>query len=364
MPTLTSTAAAMSASPDATVDSQTAVHVFAPATIGNLACGFDVLGMALEGPGDVVTAWPTSEPGVRIEVIHGDGGRIPREPDRNAAAIAAAAVLSLATDPDRAPGTPPGLALILHKGLPLASGLGGSAASAVAGAVAADRALGLGLPAGTLLRCAGEGEARGAGATHLDNVAPCLLGGICLVLGGFHATMSGDPAVVELPIPPELTAVVVHPHVEIRTEDARRALGDRIPLEAGIAQWGNTAGFVAALYREDMELLGRTLVDHVAEPRRAHLVPGFQAVKAAAMEAGALGASLSGSGPSVFALCHGFEVARTVGAAMVEAFRRAGGVDSDLHISPVGLRGARVIPAPPSPLRETPPRRTQPQGEG
>jgi len=342
----------MSHSPASPLGSPAAVHVFAPATIGNLACGFDVLGLALEGPGDVVSARLTADPGVRLEAIHGDAGRIPLEPDRNAAAIAAAAVLALAKDTGRAPGAHRGLALTLYKGLPLAGGLGGSAASAVAGAVAADRALGLDLPPGTLLRCAGEGEAQGAGATHLDNVAPCLLGGICLVLERFGESAPGEPAVVELPIPQNLTAVVVHPHVEIRTEDARRALGNQIPLEAGVAQWGNTAGFVAALYRDDMDLLGRTLVDHVAEPRRAHLVPGFRAVKAAAMDAGALGASLSGSGPSIFALCHGFEVAHAVGAAMVGAFRHHGGVESDLHVSPVARRGARVIPAPPRPTPE------------
>lgn len=323
-----------------------AVHVFAPATVGNVACGFDVLGLALEGPGDVVTARLTSEPGVRFDAIHGDGGRIPLAADRNAAGIAAAAVRALA------PSDAPGLALTLHKGLPLASGLGGSAASAVAGAVAADRVLGLELPSGTLLRCAGLGEREGAGASHLDNVAPALLGGICLVLGGFGDSGPGttgddEPAVVELPIPPTLAAAVVHPHVEIRTRDAREVMGDKVPLSAAVAQWGNTAGFVAALYREDLELLARTLVDHVAEPRRASLVPGFAQVKAAALATGALGASLSGSGPSVFALCDGIGRAQAVGQAMMEAFRTAGGVEGDLHVSPVARRGARVVPSAP-----------------
>lgn len=313
----------------------TEVRVFAPASVGNVACGFDVLGLALERPGDVVVARLRPEPGVAIALVSGDGGRLPREATRNAAGVAALAVIeALGRGPDA-----PGIELELHKGLPLSSGLGGSAASAVAGAVAADALLQGGLPRSVLLACAGEGESGGAGASHLDNVAPSLHGGICLVLpprGG------AGPRVVELPVPEGLAVAVVHPHIEVRTADARRLLGDTVPLEAAVTQWGNTAGFVAALHRGDLDLLSRTLVDVVAEPLRAPLVPGFARVQAAARGAGALGGSLSGSGPSVFALCADSATALAAAGAMADAFRGAG-VESDVHVSPVDRRGAHVV---------------------
>jgi homoserine kinase len=310
------------------------VRVFAPATVGNVACGFDVLGLALESPGDEVVVHPGEHPGVEIVAITGDGGRLPRGADRNAAGLAARAVLRVAG----VEGTT-GLRLELHKGLPLSSGLGGSAASSVAAAVAVDAFLGAGLPRETLLACAGEGESGGAGAAHLDNAAPCLFGGICLVLPGVDG---GAPRVVELPVPDGLSVAVVHPHLEVETAEARRLLGDTVRLADAVLQWGNTAGFVAALYQGDLELLGRTLVDHVAEPRRAGLVPGFPEARQAALEAGALGGSLSGSGPSVFALCGDLATATRAGEAMAARFTGRG-TPCDIHISPVARQGARLL---------------------
>lgn len=323
------------------------VRVFAPATVGNVACGFDVLGLALEAPGDVVEARPVARPGIVLRAIVGDGGRLPLDAGRNSAAIAAAAVLREAQFDG-------GLELVLEKGLPLAGGLGGSAASSVAGAVAADAAIAAGLSLPALLACAGEGEAMGAGAIHLDNVAPCLYGGICLVLppdagrsvrpeaSVRPGSTRGAPLVLQLPVPLELSVAVVHPEVEVRTEDARRLLGDRISLAQGVSQWGNTAGFVEALHRGDFALLGRTVRDAVAEPVRAPLVPGFERVRDAALEAGAVACSLSGSGPSMFALAEGVEVARAVADRMQAAFSEAG-VRSSCHAGPVGRSGARVM---------------------
>lgn len=310
------------------------VRVFAPATVGNVACGFDVLGLALERPGDVVVVHPGDRPGVEIVEVTGDGGRLPRGADRNASGLAARAVLRVAGLEDSV-----GLRLELHKGLPLSSGLGGSAASSVAAAVAADAFLETGLDRERLLACAGEGESGGAGAAHLDNAAPCLYGGICLVLhGGDH----GSHRVVELPVPAGLSVAVVHPHLEVETAEARRLLGDTVRLSDAVLQWGNTAGLVAALYQGDLELLGRTLVDHVAEPRRAGLVPGFREARRAALEAGALGGSLSGSGPSVFALCADLATAARAGDAMAARFGELG-IPCDIHISPVAPQGARVL---------------------
>lgn len=310
------------------------IRVFAPATVGNLACGFDVLGLALEEPGDEVVARVGDEPGVFLSAVTGDGGRLPTDPRRNSAAVAARAVL------EAAGGTHASVELQLLKGLPLAAGMGGSAASAVAGAVAADALLGTALPRETLLACALEGERTAAGEAHPDNAAPCLYGGIVLTLASAPLT------VVQLPVPDGAAVALLHPHIEVETAAARRDLGESVPLRAAVAQWGNTAGLVAGLYRADWALLGRTLVDLVAEPVRARRVPGFQRVKEAALESGAVGASLSGSGPSIFALCRSVEDARRVGVAMETAYRRGTSGEADLHVTAVGWAGARVVEVP------------------
>lgn len=306
------------------------VRVFAPATVGNIACGFDVMGLALESPGDEVVARLAHGSGIVALEITGDRGRLTPDPSQDCAALAGAAVLRrLEVDT--------GVAMEVHKGLPLAAGMGGSAASAVGGAVAVNELLGGKLSAEDLLACALEGEAHGSGASHTDNAAPCLMGGIVLI-------PVGDPIhMVSLPVPAGLTAVVVHPHLEIETAAARRLLGDTISLSAGTTQWGNTAGLVAGLYEEDWELISRCLTDVIAEPLRAPLVPGFFEVKGAGLRAGALGISLSGSGPSMFALCRGREIADAVGLAMQSAFEDAGQVDSDVIVSEIASRGACVV---------------------
>ncbi len=303
---------------------------FAPASIGNLACGFDVMGLALAGPGDEVLVRRVDEPGVKLASIEGDGGRLSRETARNAAGAAAEAVLGET-------GREVGLKLHLKKGLPLSAGMGGSAASAVAAAVAVDGLLGSALPPETLLRCALAGERATAGAAHPDNAAPSLLGGLVLT------PVWDPPAIIQLRVPEELTAVHVHPHLEVDTRSAREVLGSQVPLRDAVAQWGNTAALVAGLFREDWTLIARSVVDRVAEPKRAAAVPGFEQVKGAALRTGALAASLSGSGPSVFALCRGMEVGGTVGRAMVDAFAEAGGVDADLIVSPGQAPGARIL---------------------
>ena len=307
-----------------------AARAFAPASVSNLGCGFDVFGLALDGPGDEVVVRAAEGSGVVSLAVTGDGGRVPGDAARNSAALAVQGVL------DRL-GSDAGVAVELRKGIPLASGLGGSAASAVAGAVAADALLDGRLDRTALLECALIGERKGSGANHADNVAPSLAGGFVLVLPG------RPPRMVELPTPAGLTVAVVHPAMEIETLGARNILGDAIPLAAGIRQWGNTAGMVAGLFREDWELIARCLCDAVAEPLRAKLVPGFEKVREAALGAGAAGAGLSGSGPSVFALCRGRAVAERAATAMAAAFRDEAGLASDTVISPVNRVGARVL---------------------
>ncbi|MFA5907657.1 MAG: homoserine kinase [Vicinamibacterales bacterium] len=306
------------------------IAAYAPGSVSNVACGFDVLGFALDQPGDVVEAAPQDGPGVTILAIDGDSGRLPRDPARNTAGAAVMALLQRLE-------TTRGVALTIHKGLPLASGIGSSGASAVAAVVAANELLGRPAPLDVLLACAMAGEMAGCGASHPDNVAPSLYGGFIL------ARSAHPPDIVRLPVPDGLACAVLHPHVEVQTGTARALLGDQVPLRDAVRQWGNVGALVAALFNGDRALLSRSLEDVIAEPKRAPLVPGFFAVKAAALAAGALGCSLSGSGPSVFALASSLEVAKKAGEAMQRAFDAESAVGADLWVSLVGRQGARVI---------------------
>ena len=324
------------------------VTSFAPATVSNVACGFDVLGFALEAPGDEVSARfveggrepfsseaspkraPVPLPLVRIDDITGDDGRLPREAARNTAGVAAQALLTSL-------GERRGVALSICKGLPLSSGLGGSAASAAAAVVAVDALLDAHAPVETLITCALEGERLGAGSAHADNIAPALCGGFVLV------RRASPPDIIRLPVPAGLTAVVVHPDLEIETSRARAMLGDTVPLADAIRQWANLGALVHGLHRADFALIARALEDTIAEPRRASLVPGLSAIKRAAVEAGALGCSLSGSGPSLFALCRDAHTAATVAAAMTTAVRAEVGGDPQTYISSIAPQGARIV---------------------
>jgi homoserine kinase len=311
------------------------VTAFAPATVSNVACGFDVLGFALEAPGDEVTArfapaGAGGVTGVTIVAITGDGGRLPREADRNTAGVAARALLA-------ALGEPRSVALNISKGLPLASGLGGSAASAAAAVVAVDALLDAHAPLDLLIACAIEGEGLGARSAHPDNIAPALCGGFVLV------RHPDPPDIVRLPVPEGLMAVVVHPDLEIETAKARALLGTTVPLADAIRQWANLGALVDGLHRADFALISRALEDTIAEPRRASLVPGLAAIKQAAVEAGALGCSLSGSGPSLFALCRGTDTARRVADAMTRAVRAHIGGEPQTYVSAIAPRGARVV---------------------
>jgi homoserine kinase len=306
------------------------IAAFAPATVSNVACGFDVLGFALESPGDVVVAEAAGDEGVHIAAIDGDGARLSREPARNTAGAAALALLNRL-------GAARGIQLTIHKGIPLASGVGSSGASAVAAVVAINELLGRPAPLEVLLECAMQGEVAGCGAAHPDNVAPALFGGFVLV----RSLM--PPDVVRLPVPDALACAVLHPHLEVETAAARALLGDTVPLGAAVRHWGNVGALVAGLFLNDLSLVGRSLEDRVAEPKRAHLIPGFEAVKAAAMASGALGCSLSGSGPSIFALCASLDGAQRVGEAMQRAFIATTTIGADLWVSKVGTRGARIV---------------------
>ncbi len=307
----------------------TSVTAFAPATVSNVACGFDVLGFALHEPGDQVTA-RFAPSGVHIEDIAGDNGRLPREAARNTASVAVMALLEHL-------GETRGVMLRIVKGLPLSSGLGGSAASAAAAVVAVDALLGARLSQETLVTCALEGERLGAGSAHADNIAPAICGGFVLV------RRAVPPDIVRLPVPAGLTAVVVHPDLEIETAQARALLGTTVALADAVKQWANLGALIHSLHTSDFALMSRSLEDTIAEPRRAPLVPGLAAIKEAAANAGALGSSLSGSGPSLFALCASAAIADRVAIAMTEAVRVHIGGEPQTYVAQVAERGARVI---------------------
>jgi homoserine kinase len=307
------------------------IRVFAPATVANLGPGFDVLGLALGQPGDELEAELSERTGVEIVEVTGDGGALSRDPDKNAAGRAAADVLKRA-------GARSGLRLWLHKRMPLASGLGSSGASSAAGAVAANELLGRPLEPRDIVLSAMEGERAVSGSPHADNVAPSVMGGVVLV-------RSYDPLeVVSLPFPSSLHISVVHPHCAVSTGQARRLVKERrYSLDEIVPNLGNIAALVAALASGDLQLLGRSIHDRLVEPIRATLIPGFSAVKDAALSAGALGCSIAGSGPSVFAFAADAEAAQTIGAAMQASFRSAAKLDSDLYMGKVSREGARVI---------------------
>ena len=320
----------------AMVTTRTCIRVFAPASAANLGPGFDVLGLALTRPGDIVEAEPFDGRDVEIADVSGDGGGLSRDPTVNVAGVAARAALRALVARGVARGA--GVRLRLEKQMPLASGLGSSAASSAAGAMAVNELFGGTLSRRELVTCAMEGERAASGSAHADNVAPSLLGGIVLV-------RSYDPfEILSLPVPSALRVVVVRPHCDLPTRTARTLVSERkYAIQDAVANLGQLGAFVTALFHEDLKLLGRAISDRLAEPVRAALVPGFDAVKAAALSAGALGCSISGAGPSLFALCDADDRAADVAAAMQASFASEAALESDAYVGPVNETGAVVI---------------------
>lgn len=312
------------------------VSAFAPATVANLGPGFDVLGAALDGPGDTVTAWRAKKPGVRLVEVKGDRGRLPLDAERNTASVAAAFVLEAAVAAGRATART-GVELVLEKGLPLASGLGSSAASAAAGAKAAALLLGE-TRKRVLLEAVLRGENAADGSWHGDN-------GFASILGGLVLVPSSDPAdfvaPVSLPVPPGLRLVLVHPDAELETKDARRVLPREVPLAEATRQAAALAALVDALHRGDLAAAGAWMRgDRIAEPRRRALVPGWDEVTAAMKKAGAHGFTLAGAGPTILALSEDGPAAAKIAKAAAKAFR-ALGVEAEASVHAVSPRGAR-----------------------
>lgn len=304
---------------------------FAPGSIGNVGPGLDVLGAAVTGAGDTVVAEWCDTPGITIR--EAGAPDLPRDAAAHTSGVAALAVIRMVTSlGNTAPAN--GIALRVHKGLPQSAGQGGSAASAVAAAAAVNALLGAPLDERALLSACLEAEESVAGR-HLDNIAPSLLGGIVLV-------RSLDPIdVVSLPVPDSLRIVLAHPNQRLRTSEARAVLPPDISRATAIHQCAQVGAMVAALFAGDLPLLGRATDDRIAEPARAALLPRFLEAKDAALRAGALGASISGAGPTAFALCDGEAVADRVAVAMRDAYA-AGGVEARVRVARVDVEGARV----------------------
>ncbi len=303
------------------------IRVFCPATIANISCGFDVLGVALDTIGDEMVVRKTKDKGIRIIKI--EGQQLPMETHLNVAGVAGLALLAV-SDYDG------GFEIEIYKKIKAGSGIGSSAASSTGAVWAMNKLLNTPFSTLELVKFAMEGERLASGVAHADNVAPALYGGFTLV-------RSYTPLdVIPIPSPKDLYATVIHPQIEVKTSDSRKILKTTISLEDGIKQWGNLGGLIAGLFTSDYDLIGRSLEDHIVEPIRSILIPGFDAIKSTAIENGALGCGISGSGPSIFSFSKGEHSAQRVGTAMKEVYKKIG-IDFDIHISKINTSGIKQL---------------------
>jgi homoserine kinase len=304
-----------------------AIKVFCPATIANVSCGFDVLGLALDAVGDEMVVRKTVEKGIKITKLTGQD--LPMETHLNVAGVAGLAFLA-ESDYDG------GFEIEMHKNIKAGSGIGSSAASSTGAVWAMNQLLGKPFSNLELVKFAMEGERLASGVAHADNVAPAIFGGFTLV-------RSYTPLdIVKINSPSQLFATVIHPQIEIKTSDSRKILKTTISLEDGIKQWGNLGGLIAGLYTEDYGLIGRSLEDFIVEPIRSILIPGFDKVKSESLLAGALGCGISGSGPSIFALSQGEENANEVAKAMRNVYQKIE-IDYDIHVSKINTEGIKIL---------------------
>ena len=302
------------------------VTVQCPATVANLVCGFDILGMALNKPYDLMEVRLLNEPGIII--TSKDGFALPSDPAHN---TAGAPLLAMLEEMDQ----PIGFEVIINKQIKPGSGVGSSAASAAGSVVAANHLLGNRFSKEDLVRFALFGEKVASGVKHADNVAPCIYGGITLIRSIFPLDIISIPA-------PALHVTVVHPQIEVRTSDARQILRKQVLLKDAIRQWGNIAGLVAGFMKEDYELIGRSLEDVIIEPVRSMLIPGFDEIKEKCKTAGALGGGISGSGPSIFMLSKDLATAEAVEKIMHEIYTRIG-LDHHTYVTTINQEGVKVV---------------------
>lgn len=303
------------------------IKIFCPATIANISCGFDVLGLCLETVGDEMIIRKSDVKGIKITKIVGE--ELPLETSKNVAGVAALALLD-AIDYKF------GFEIEIYKNIKPGSGIGSSAASAAGAVFGINELLGKPFTRKELVEFAMKGEAIASGSEHADNVAPAILGGITLVRS------SAPLDIIKIESPSELYATVIHPQIELKTSEMRAVLQPMIPLKSAILQWGNLGGLIAGLYTSDYELIGRSLHDEIVEPLRGPFIPKFDVIKKTALENGALGSGISGSGPSIFALSKGIETANRIAKAMFVVYEDMN-LPFEIHVSKVNPEGVKII---------------------
>ena len=306
------------------------IKVFAPATVANVVCGYDVLGFAVDHPGDEVVMRMTAKPGVRISSITGDDGRLSCDPAKNTVGVSVQEFLRAIEKPEI------GVEIELHKKMPIGSGLGSSSASTVAGLFAVNQLMGNRLTLNDLLPFAMKGEEIACGTGHADNVAPALFGGFILI-------RSYEPLdVVQLPFPANLHCAIVYPEVDVPTRDARQLIRSKVLLKDAVTQWGNIAGLVSGLFMSDTKLIGRSMQDIVVEPARAMLIPDFYKMREIAMNMGSVSFGISGSGPSVFSFANNeleaLQIARSLQNHLTSIH-----VNSKSYTSSINSTGPKIL---------------------
>ena len=306
------------------------VNVFAPATVANVVCGYDVLGFAVNAPGDEVIMRIKDEPGIKITKISGDEGRLPYDPAKNTVSLSVQHYLNHIGREDV------GVEIELYKKMPIGSGLGSSSASTVAGLFAINTLMDSPLSKMDLVPFAMKGEEMACGYGHADNVAPALLGGFVLV-------RSYEPLdIIQLPYPEELYCSIVFPQIDVPTRDARQIIRTKVPLKDAVIQWGNVAGLVSGLYTKDIDLIARSMKDVIVEPVRSILIPDFYRLREIALENGALSFGISGSGPSVFTFTRNAEDAGRINKKLQEHYLRLD-TESIAYQSPINASGPIIL---------------------
>ena len=305
------------------------IRAFAPATVANVSCGFDILGFAIASPGDEIEITLKKDSGINILSISGDNGKLPLDPKLNSASVAIQSYINHINYND-------GINLSLYKKMPISSGMGSSAASAVAAVFGINTLLESPLKKKELLPFILEGEKIACGTAHADNAAASLLGGFILV-------RSYNPIdIISINYPDDLITIVIHPNLTIDTKISRELLKDTINLSDAVSQWGNVAGLISGLHQKNYDLISRSLVDNIAEPKRSKLITGFDDVKKEALESGAIGCGISGSGPSIFALCNSIEKANLIAISMQNKFKEYN-IKSKYYISKINAEGAIIL---------------------
>jgi homoserine kinase len=305
------------------------IKIFAPATVANVSCGFDIFGLAVDEPGDEVIVSRRNDDKIVIQNIIGDDGKLTYDAYKNAVTVPIISFLE-------AQNIRKGFDIVLNKKMPLGSGLGSSSASSVAGVFAVNELLGKPLASADLLSYAMEGERIACGAAHADNVAPALMGGFVVIRS--YAPLD----YFKIKTPSELFVSIVHPDIEVNTKDARNILRNEVSLKTVISQMGNVAGLVAGMLSNDYALIGRSMEDKIIEPARSILIPQFFEVKQAALDAGALGCSISGAGPSIFSFSKGIETAQKVAEAKRKIFESVG-IKANVFVSAINQNGPIIL---------------------